>query len=233
MAIFQTLRRSFVPVLAMLLMSSSALAQSATVESRLRDKLRLQAQELQSLKSQQAGHQAALTAAQKERDDLKAKVTTLGNKPAAPSRGADREANSQMTDLRRRAESAEQKLAQTSADLAKWQSSYEELRAQAQGIIDKQGEAARAPDERLTAQLASKDQQLDGLYQTATEIADLYKNEAFMTKVRGGGLGLLGYSSVKAQNQLEIYRKKLYDQRFPKEVPVQAEKSTATEQPPQ
>jgi colicin import membrane protein len=235
MMILKSLRRVLVPVITLLL-STSALAQTATVESRLRDKLRLQTQELASLKAQQAGHQAELAQVQKERDDLKAKAA---GRPVAVSKPVvDRASASQLAELRQRAEAAEQQLAGKVADLTKSQADYEALRQQAQTVIDKLETAARAPDEKLTKQLAGKDQQLDDLYKTATEIADLYNNEAFVSKIRGGGLGALGYSSIKVQNQMETYRKKLYDQRFPKEVPLtpismpSADQATTTEGPP-
>lgn len=105
-------------ILAAILLATPALAQNATMETRLRDQLRQTVVQLRDLQNNQAALEAAKVAAEKERDALKAKLASAQKSP--PKAGTDSSASAQqVTDLRARNSGLQERIDAERAQLTK------------------------------------------------------------------------------------------------------------------
>ncbi len=126
-------------ILAGLLFATPALAQNATMETRLRDQLRQTVVQLRDLQNNQAALEAAKAAAEKERDALKTKLASVQKSPSKT--GADSSASAQqLADLRARNNGLQERIDAERAQLTK---ANEEMQKANALIAQLQGEKAQ------------------------------------------------------------------------------------------
>ncbi len=206
-------------------LSSGALAASSGDEDRLREQLRSTVLQLRELQDGQAALQAQKTAAEQERDALKAKVGG-GGQTAAQARAAKRNA-ALAADLK-------QQLDKAQADLAQAQEAGRQTQAQldqVKGLYSQASETLRqtqAERDRLQVSLtgaraviAAAEAKNTQLTAVAQEILDAYARfsvrRAAMSKEPFTGL-----ERVKLENIAQAYEDKVREARFDPRAPVKA-----------
>ena len=180
-----------------------AIAQTASLESRMRDQLRetrTQLQELQARQSQWAAEKAAL---EKERDDAKKEAETA--RAAKSSSAVSPEASRALAAERQRREAAEASLQRGKADM---DSSAVALRT---------AEAERA---RLAKELDAAKGQVDActarnvqMYRVGQEVIAAYEN-IDMGDIVGSRQPFAAKSRVKLEAAAQSFGDRLYEQRF-------------------
>lgn len=180
-----------------------AIAQTASLESRMRDQLRetrTQLQELQARQSQWAAEKAAL---EKERDDAKKEAETA--RVAKASSAVSPEASRALAAERQRREAAEASLQRGKADM---DSSAVALRT---------AEAERA---RLAKELDAAKGQVDActarnvqMYRVGQEVIAAYEN-IDLGDIVGSRQPFAAKSRVKLEAAAQSFGDRLYEQRF-------------------
>lgn len=196
------MKRTLIAI-ALLAVLPQAVAQTASLESRMRDQLRetrTQLQELQARQSQWAAEKAAL---EKERDDAKKEAETA--RTAKASSAVSPEASRALAAERQRREAAEASLQRGKADM---DSSAVALRT---------AEAERA---RLAKELDAAKGQVDActarnvqMYRVGQEVIAAYEN-IDLGDIVGSRQPFAAKSRVKLEAAAQSFGDRLYEQRF-------------------
>ncbi|MEX1826963.1 hypothetical protein [Luteibacter sp. CQ10] len=191
-------------VLALLSIAPAALAQTASLESRLRDQLRDTRQQLQDLQSQQAQWAAEKAALEKDRDAAR-QAAEAAQASARKASGLSPETSRALAAERQRREAAEASLQRDRSDA---ESSATALRT------------AQAERDRLAKALDTAKGQVDActarnvrMYRVGQEVIAAYETidagdvfasrQPFAAKAR-----------VKLENAAQSFGDRLYEQRF-------------------
>jgi chromosome segregation ATPase len=174
----------------------AAPAHAQTLEDRLRDQLRATMNQVQQLQDQQASLQAAKTAAEKERDDLKAQLAAAKAQLAHASRNAadvQKEAalESQITQYKDAATQATGNVQQAQADRDKTQKALDEIQKKFGVCEDKNAK----------------------LYKTGNEILDAYENFD-MGDAIGANEPLIGIRRVELENEAQGFDDRLHEGKY-------------------
>lgn len=226
----------------------AAMAQQNPAESRLREALRQTTQQLRALQDAQAGQQAALDEAKRQRDLLHQTVdqqalrlSELEAKVPDPAEAARREAA--IAQLRQDFVAMQADNAALLQALKQWQAAYQEAADVARA---KEGERRT-----LEGQVAWASQTLslceaknDKLLAVANDILDLYQSQDFISVWRGSYEPILGLRKVELQNIVQDYQDRILDQTFvrpedgkqpaqqPGQAPAQASGTSSPAGPP-
>ncbi|MEZ2417592.1 hypothetical protein [Luteibacter sp. RCC_6_2] len=180
-----------------------AIAQTASLESRMRDQLRETRTQLQELQAQQSQWAAEKAALEKERDDAKKEAETA--RAAKASSAVSPEASRTLAAERQRREAAEASLQRGKADM---DSSAVALRT---------AEAERA---RLAKELDATKGQVDActarnvqMYRVGQEVIAAYEN-IDMGDIVGSRQPFAAKSRVKLEAAAQSFGDRLYEQRF-------------------
>lgn len=197
------MKRTLIAI-ALLAVIPSAFAQTASLESRMRDQLREARTQLQDLQAQQSQWAAEKAALEKERDDAKQEAEsarTAARKPA----GVSPEATRTIAEERQRRETAEASLQRGKADM------------DASGVALRTAEAERA---RLARELDLAHGQVDActarnvqMYRVGQEVISAYEN-IDMSDVVSSRQPFAAKSRVKLETAAQSFGDKLYEQRF-------------------
>lgn len=189
--------------LVLLAVFPAAQAQTASLESRMRDQLRETRTQLQDLQAQQSQWAAEKAALEKERDAAKQEAAAAHATKAAPA--VSPEATRELAAERQRREAAEANLQRGKAD------------ADAQALASRTAEAERA---RLAKELDLSKGQVDActarnvqMYQVGKEVIAAYEN-IDTTDIVSSRQPFAAKSRVKLENAAQSFGDKLYDQRF-------------------
>jgi hypothetical protein len=189
--------------LVLLAVFPAAQAQTASLESRMRDQLRETRTQLQDLQAQQSQWAAEKAALEKERDAAKQEAAAAHATKAAPA--VSPEATRELAAERQRREAAEASLQRGKAD------------ADAQALASRTAEAERA---RLAKELDLSKGQVDActarnvqMYQVGKEVIAAYEN-IDTTDIVSSRQPFAAKSRVKLENAAQSFGDKLYDQRF-------------------
>ncbi|UPG87510.1 hypothetical protein L2Y94_09200 [Luteibacter aegosomatis] len=191
-------------VLVLLSIAPAAFAQTASLESRLRDQLRDTRRQLQDLQSQQAQWAAEKAALEKDRDAAR-QTAEAAQASARKAPGVSPEASRALAAERQRREAAEASLQRDRSDA---ESSVTALRS------------AQAERDRLAKELDTAKGQVDActarnvrMYRVGQEVIAAYENidagdvfasrQPFAAKAR-----------VKLENAAQSFGDRLYEQRF-------------------
>jgi chromosome segregation ATPase len=191
-------------VWALLAVVPTAFAQTASLESRLRDQLRdtrTQLQDLQARQSQWASEKAAL---EKERDEAKKAADTAHAVASRPA-GISPEARRAIAEERQRREAAEADVQRGKAD------------RESSGVALRTAEAERA---RLARELDVVRGQVDActarnvrMYQVGREVIAAYEN-IDMGDIVSSRQPFAAKSRVKLEAAAQSFGDRLYEQRF-------------------
>jgi chromosome segregation ATPase len=180
-----------------------AIAQTASLESRMRDQLRETRTQLQELQAQQSRWAAEKAVLEKERDDAKKEAETA--RVAKASSAVSPEASRALAAERQRREAAEASLQRGKADM---DSSAVALRT---------AEAERA---RLAKELDAAKGQVDActarnvqMYRVGQEVIAAYEN-IDMGDIVGSRQPFAAKSRVKLEAAAQSFGDRLYEQRF-------------------
>jgi chromosome segregation ATPase len=180
-----------------------AIAQTASLESRMRDQLRETRTQLQELQAQQSLWAAEKAALEKERDDAKKEAETA--RAAKSSSAVSPEASRALAAERQRREAAEASLQRGKADM---DSSAVALRT---------AEAERA---RLAKELDAAKGQVDActarnvqMYRVGQEVIAAYES-IDMGDIVGSRQPFAAKSRVKLETAAQSFGDRLYEQRF-------------------
>ena len=189
--------------LVLLAVFPAAQAQTASLESRMRDQLRETRTQLQDLQAQQSTWAAEKAALEKERDAAKQEAEAAHATKAAPA--VSPETTRELAAERQRRETAEASLQRGKAD------------ADAQALALRTAEAERA---RLAKELDLSKGQVDActarnvqMYQVGKEVIAAYEN-IDTTDIVSSRQPFAAKSRVKLENAAQSFGDKLYDQRF-------------------
>lgn len=181
----------------------AAQAQTASLESRMRDQLRETRSQLQELQAQQSTWAAEKTALEKERDAAKQEAEAAHATKAAPT--VSPETTRELAAERQRREAAEASLQRGKSD------------ADAQALALRTAEAERA---RLAKELDLSHSQVDActarnvqMYQVGKEVIAAYEN-IDTSDIVSSRQPFAAKSRVKLENAAQSFGDKLYDQRF-------------------
>jgi chromosome segregation ATPase len=171
-----------------------ALAQS--LEDRLRDQLRAQMNQVQQLQDQLASLQAAKTAAEKERDDLKAQLAAAKAQSARPSHSAadvrkEAELESQVMQFKDAAKQATGTVQQAQADRDKAQKSLDDLQKKVAVCEDKNTR----------------------LFKTGSDILNAYQNFD-MGDAIGANEPFIGIKRVELENEAQGFDDRLHQDKY-------------------
>jgi chromosome segregation ATPase len=200
---------------ALLLLSTTAHAQSGGPDERLREMLRRTTTELRALQDSQASLQASLEQAQHQRDQLQQQLDAITARlpkleAAAQARGA---AEQELAGLRQSAGALRSENGALQTGLQKWQTAYGEAAQVARGKEAERLDIAR--------RLAAADSQL-GICKTANtklisvaeDILHLYQTRGFRALVLGSYEPVLGLRKVELENTVQDYEDKIRDQQY-------------------
>lgn len=189
--------------LVLLAVVPAAQAQTASLESRMRDQLRETRSQLQDLQAQQSTWAAEKAALEKERDAAKHDAEAAHATKAAPA--VSPETTRELAAERQRREAAEASLQRGKAD------------ADAQGLALRTAEAERA---RLARELDLSKGQVDActarnvqMYRVGKEVIAAYEN-IDTTDIVSSRQPFAAKSRVKLETAAQSFGDKLYDQRF-------------------
>lgn len=181
----------------------AAQAQTASLESRMRDQLRETRSQLQELQAQQSTWAAEKAALEKERDAAKQEAEAARATKAAPT--VSPETTRELAAERQRREAAEASLQRGKSD------------ADAQALALRTAEAERA---RLAKELDLSHSQVDActarnvqMYQVGKEVIAAYEN-IDTSDIVSSRQPFAAKSRVKLENAAQSFGDKLYDQRF-------------------
>jgi hypothetical protein len=181
----------------------AAQAQTASLESRMRDQLRETRSQLQELQAQQSTWAAEKAALEKERDAAKQEAEAAHATKAAPT--VSPETTRELAAERQRREAAEASLQRGKSD------------ADAQALALRTAEAERA---RLAKELDLSHSQVDActarnvqMYQVGKEVIAAYEN-IDTSDIVSSRQPFAAKSRVKLENAAQSFGDKLYDQRF-------------------
>jgi len=181
----------------------AAQAQTASLESRMRDQLRETRSQLQELQAQQSTWVAEKAALEKERDAAKQEAEAAHATKAAPT--VSPETTRELAAERQRREAAEASLQRGKSD------------ADAQALALRTAEAERA---RLAKELDLSHSQVDActarnvqMYQVGKEVIAAYEN-IDTSDIVSSRQPFAAKSRVKLENAAQSFGDKLYDQRF-------------------
>lgn len=181
----------------------AAQAQTASLESRMRDQLRETHSQLQELQAQQSTWAAEKAALEKERDAAKQEAEAAHATKAAPT--VSPETTRELAAERQRREAAEASLQRGKSD------------ADAQALALRTAEAERA---RLAKELDLSHSQVDActarnvqMYQVGKEVIAAYEN-IDTSDIVSSRQPFAAKSRVKLENAAQSFGDKLYDQRF-------------------
>ncbi|MDQ0008523.1 chromosome segregation ATPase [Luteibacter jiangsuensis] len=181
-----------------------AFAQTASLESRMRDQLRETRTQLQELQAQQSQWAAEKAALEKERDDAKKEAETA-RAGAKSSSAVSPEASRALAAERQRREAAEASLQRGKADM------------DASAVALRTAEAERA---RLARELDTAKGQVDActarnvqMYRVGQEVIAAYENIG-MGDIVGSRQPFAAKSRVKLETAAQSFGDRLYEQRF-------------------
>jgi chromosome segregation ATPase len=191
-------------VIALLAVCPAVFAQTASLESRLRDQLRETRTQLQDMQAQQSQWAAEKASLEKERDEAKKDADaarTVAKKPT----GMSPEASRAIADERQRREAAEASAQRGNAD------------RESSGVALRTAQAERA---RLARDLDVAHGQVDActarnvqMYQVGREVITAYENIG-MGDVVSSRQPFAAKSRVKLENAAQSFGDRLYEQRF-------------------
>lgn len=190
--------------LALLAVMPAAFAQTASLESRIRDQLREARTQLQDLQAQQSQWAAEKAALEKERDEAKqaAEAARAGAKNAT---GLSPEANRAIAAERQKREAAEAELQRGKAD------------AGSAAVALRTAEAERT---RLAKALDAAKGQVDActarnvqMYRVGQEVISAYEN-IDMADVVASRQPFAAKARAKLENAAQSFGDRLYEQRF-------------------
>jgi colicin import membrane protein len=189
--------------LVLLAVFPAAQAQTASLESRMRDQLRETRTQLQELQAQQSTWAAEKAALEKERDAAKQEAEAAHATKVAPA--VSRETTRELATERQRREAAEASLQRNKAD------------AESASMALRTAEAERA---RLARELDLSKGQVDActarnvqMYQVGKEVIAAYEN-IDTTDIVSSRQPFAAKSRVKLENAAQAFGDKLYEQRF-------------------
>jgi hypothetical protein len=181
----------------------AAQAQSASLESRMRDQLRETRTQLQELQAQQSTWAAEKAALEKERDAAKQEAAAAHATKAVPAVSPD--STRELVAERQRREAAEAILQRNKSD------------AESAGVAMRTAEAERS---RLAKELELSHSQVDActarnvqMYQVGKEVIAAYEN-IDTTDIVSSRQPFAAKSRVKLENAAQSFGDKLYEQRF-------------------
>jgi chromosome segregation ATPase len=191
-----------------LAIASQAHAQSN--EDRLRDALRQSVAQMRAAQDQAAQAQADLQKAQQDRATLQtqfdAATAKLSQaKPAAPP--AD------LARLNDALSASRQQTASLQAALAKYQTAYQDLSAQAQAQ-DRQGQVLSHGLQGQTQALESCKAENRDLMKVAEDILHLYQSQDFRGLLIRSYEPLIGTAKVRLENMVQDYDDKIHNQEY-------------------
>ncbi|MGF6712614.1 colicin import membrane protein [Luteibacter sp. W1I16] len=196
------MKRTLIAI-ALLAVLPQAVAQTASLESRMRDQLRETRTQLQELQAQQSQWAAEKAALEKERDDAKKEAETA--RTAKASSAVSPEASRALAAERQRREAAEASLQRGKADM---DSSAVALRT---------AEAERA---RLAKELDAAKGQVDActarnvqMYRVGQEVIAAYEN-IDLGDIVGSRQPFAAKSRAKLETAAQSFGDRLYEQRF-------------------
>jgi hypothetical protein len=189
--------------LVLLAVFPAAQAQSASLESRMRDQLRETRTQLQELQAQQSTWAAEKAALEKERDAAKQEAAAAHATKAVPAVSPD--STRELAAERQRREAAEASLQRNKSD------------AESAGVAMRTAEAERS---RLSKELELSHAQVDActarnvqMYQVGKEVIAAYEN-IDTTDIVSSRQPFAAKSRVKLENAAQSFGDKLYEQRF-------------------
>src|SRR6187402_1156471 len=181
----------------------AAQAQTASLESRMRDQLRETRSQLQELQAQQSTWAAEKAALEKERDAAKQEAAAAHATKAPPA--VSPETTRELAAERQRREAAEASLQRNKAD------------AESASMALRTAEAERA---RLARELDLSKGQVDActarnvqMYQVGKDVIAAYEN-IDTTDIVSSRQPFAAKSRVKLENAAQSFGDKLYEQRF-------------------
>jgi len=181
----------------------AAQAQTASLESRMRDQLRETRSQLQELQAQQSTWAAEKAALEKERDAAKQEAAAAHATKAPPA--VSPETTRELAAERQRREAAEASLQRGRSD------------ADAQALALRTAEAERA---RLARELDQSHSQVDActarnvqMYQVGKEVIAAYEN-IDTADIVSSRQPFAAKSRVRLENAAQSFGDRLYDQRF-------------------
>jgi chromosome segregation ATPase len=197
------MKRTLIAI-ALLAVLPQAFAQSASLESRMRDQLREARTQLQDLQAQQSQWAAEKAALEKERDDAKKEAETARTAAKSVS-GVSPETSRALAAERQRREAAEASLQRGKADM------------DSSGVALRTAEAERA---RLAKELDGVRGQVDActarnvqMYRVGQDVISAYEN-IDMSDVVGSRQPFAAKARVKLEAAAQSFGDKLYEQRF-------------------
>jgi colicin import membrane protein len=189
--------------LVLLAVLPAAQAQTASLESRMRDQLRETRTQLQELQAQQSTWAAEKAALEKERDAAKQEAEAAHASKAAPT--VSPETTRELAAERQRREAAEASLQRNKSD------------AESASVALRTAEAERS---RLAKELDLSHSQVDActarnvqMYQVGKEVIAAYEN-IDTTDIVSSRQPFAAKSRVKLENAAQSFGDKLYEQRF-------------------
>src|SRR6187402_2057182 len=189
--------------LVLLAVFPAAQAQTASLESRMRDQLRETRTQLQELQAQQSTWAAEKAALEKERDAAKQEAETARARMAAPT--VSPETTRELAAERQRREAAEASLQRNKSD------------AESTSVALRTAEAERS---RLSKELEFSHSQVDActarnvqMYRVGQEVIAAYEN-IDTTDIVSSRQPFAAKSRVKLENAAQSFGDKLYEQRF-------------------
>jgi colicin import membrane protein len=196
------MKRTLIALL-LLAVFPAAQAQTASLESRMRDQLRETRTQLQELQAQQSTWATEKAALEKERDAAKQEAEAAHAAKAAPA--VSPETTRELAAERQRREAAEASLQRNKSD------------TEAASVALRTAEAERA---RLAKELDLSKGQVDActarnvqMYQVGKEVIAAYEN-IDTTDIVSSRQPFAAKSRVKLENAAQSFGDKLYDQRF-------------------
>jgi chromosome segregation ATPase len=204
------MRLAFKYACLILALAAAGQAHAQSNEDRLRDALRQSVAEMRAAQDQAAQAQADLQKAQQDRAAMQAQLDAANAKlaqakPAAPP--AD------LARLNDALAASKQQSAALQASLAKYQSAYQGLAAQAQAQ-DAQGQTVSRGLKSQTQALATckaENKQLTGV---AEDILHLYLTQDFRGLLIRSYEPLIGTAKVRLENLVQDYDDKIHNQEY-------------------
>jgi DNA repair exonuclease SbcCD ATPase subunit len=217
--------------MALTIAASPAMAQTSSVEDRLREALRRVTVDLRATQDNQAALQAALDQTRKERDVLQQRVNEIAAQPApAPVAAPAAPSPQDLADaqhLRDVAKDLDKQNAALRDGLAHWQTAYQQAASLAR---EKDAQARQAAVTLATAQATLNVCQTKNtrLTTVANDILHLYQSPKFKSLVAGSWEPLLGYKQVELENVVQDHEDQIRDAHyFPGEQPPAPKATTA------
>ncbi|HYN40049.1 MAG TPA: hypothetical protein VES39_12440 [Rhodospirillales bacterium] len=203
---------------AAVLLPAGANGQQVSAEERLRDALRRTTVELRALQDQQAGAQAELDEAKRQRDLLQqqldrqtGRMTELEAQAAAAPVLAERE--TQLRQLQQDFAASQASNEAMLQALKQWQGAYQEVLgvAKSKDVERVRAEAGLAQTQKTLAVCQEKN---DRLVVVAEETLGLYQSRDFRSLLSGSWEPLLGLQKVELENIVQDYQDRILDQQF-------------------